>query len=327
MSAMKVAITDYTFPDLSIEKGILEPAAEVVGGQCKSLEALAPLVADADALITQFAPIDAKAIAAMQKARIIVRYGIGVDNVDLAAARERGIAVANVPDYCINEVADHTLAFILSATRQVVPNALHLRAGNWGLAGPLAGMQALADSCVGVVGLGRIGRAVCSRLAPFRCRILACDPMADDELARSIGAKLVALDDLLAAADIVTLHCPSTPQTRKLINAQSLARMKPTATLVNLGRGDLVDTAALVSALEAGRLAGAALDVCDPEPIPVDSPLRRLLNVVLSAHVASASPRAVRTLRESAARTALAAITGGIPANIVNGIVWPAKSI
>lgn len=324
---MRVAITDYTFPDLAIEMGILQPAAEVIGGQCKTLVALAPLVADADAVITQFAPIDAAAIAAMRQARVIVRYGIGVDNVDLAAARERGIPVANVPDYCINEVADHTLAFILSATRQIVPNALHLRSRQWGLAGPLTGMQALADLSVGVVGLRRIGRAVATRLAPFGCRVLATDPLADAALARSVGAQLVAWNEMLAETDILTLHCPSTAQTRKMINAESLARMKSSATLVNLARGDLVDTPALVAALAAGRLAGAALDVCDPEPIPADSALRQMPNVVLSAHIASTSPRAVKTLRESAARIALAAISGEAPANIVNGVVWSAKSV
>ena len=181
-------------------------------------------------------------------------------------------------------------------------------------------MQALANLCVGVVGLGRIGRAVASRLAPFECRIVACDPQASQDLARSVGAELVSWEELLRAADIVTLHCPSTAETRKMVNADSLALMKPTATLVNLARGDLVDTAALIAALRSGRLAGAALDVCDPEPIPANSELRSLPNVALSAHIASASPRAVKTLRESAARAALAAVRGEAPPNIVNGV-------
>lgn len=323
---MRVVVTDYIFPDLSIEAEILASRAELISGQAKTREALLPLVQQADAVITQFAPIDAEVISAMEKARVIVRYGIGVDNVDLAAARQRGIPVVNVPDYCINEVADHTLAFVLALTRQVIPNSAHLRAGNWGLGAPLSNMQALADLCVGVVGLGRIGRAVVQRLAPFGCRILAADPLADPTTARSLGAELVSVDELIAAADILTLHCPSTPQTRKLIGSAALARMKPTAILINLARGDLVDTSALVAALSSKQLAAAALDVCDPEPIPVDSPLRRMDNVLLSAHVASASPRAVRTLRQSAARAALAALSGEKLTNVVNGVDPSAKS-
>jgi D-3-phosphoglycerate dehydrogenase len=315
---MLVAITDYTFPDLSIETAILSPPVEVVGGQGKSFESLAPLVASADAVITQFAPIDARVIGEMQRAKVIVRYGIGVDNVDLAAARQRGIPVCNVPDYCIDEIADHTVAFILAAARQVVPNAIHVRSGQWGLAGSLTGMTALADACVGIVGLGRIGQAVARRMAPFGCRLIASDPLAGSELAASLGAELRPVGEILPQADFLTLHCPSTHETRKMIAAAALARMKPTATLINLSRGDLVDTTALVEALQSGKLAGAALDVCDPEPIPADSPLRSMPNVILSAHIASASPRAVRILRETAAKIALAALRGDKLPNVVN---------
>ena len=162
---MKVVITDYTFPSLEIEEGILRAAGvDVVGGQCKTTAELIRLVADADAVITQFAPVTAEVIGAMGLARVIVRYGIGVDNVDLDAARARGIPVCNVPDYCIDEVADHTLALILATTRQVVTNAASVRSGKWGLATPLERMLTLRDLTVGVVGFGRIGREVAARL-------------------------------------------------------------------------------------------------------------------------------------------------------------------
>ena len=317
---MKIAITDYSFPSLDIEEGIIRPLGyEMVARNAgKSASELTALVADADAVITQFAKVDAQVIASMQRAKVIVRYGIGVDNVDLEAAKARGIPVCNVPDYCIDEVADHTLAFILGITRQVVPNTLHVRDGNWGMATPLDQLRTLRDQTVGIVGFGRIGREVAARLASFKSRRLVFDAFVPPEVVRNAGCEPVSLDDLLAKSDILTLHCPSTPQTKKLLNATSIARMKPGSVVINLARGDLVDTPAFIAALQAGYLAGAAIDVCDPEPIPADSPLRSLPNVIVASHIASASPKSVRTLRETAARIAVMALRGEPLPNVVN---------
>ena len=316
-----VAITDYNFPSLEIEGAILqENGAEIRAGNDKQIAALQALVADADAVITQFAPVNAEVIGAMQRARVIVRYGIGVDNVDLEAARAKGIPVCNVPDYCIDEVADHTLAFILAATRQVVPNTLLIREGKWGLATPLDGMRALRDQTVGLIGFGRIGREVAARLAPFKCRRLVFDAFVPPEVIASAGCEAASVDNLLAMSDIVTLHCPSTPQTRRILNSESLSRMKPGAIVINLARGDLIETSALVAALQSGQISSAAIDVCDPEPIPADSPLRSLPNVIAAAHIASASPKAVRKLRETAAHIAAMALRGEQLPNIVNGV-------
>lgn len=318
---MQVAVTDFTFPDLDLERAVLEPlGCQFVTGQCKSPSELIPLVRDADFVITQFAPVKAEVIAAMQKAKIVVRYGIGVDNVDLAAARERGIPVCNVPDYCIDEVADHTLAFILAATRQVVPHCVHLRNGHWGLATSVADFRTLRDQTVGVVGFGRIGREVARRLAAFGGRILVFDPVVPAEVIQAQGCQPATLPQLLAEADIVTLHCPSTSETRRLINATSIEQMKRSAWLINLARGDLVDSKALVEALEQNRLAGAALDVFDPEPIPLDSPLRKLPNVIIAPHIASVSPKAVRQLRETVAGLVARRVKGEPLVNIVNGV-------
>jgi D-3-phosphoglycerate dehydrogenase / 2-oxoglutarate reductase len=305
-----IVVTDYTFPTLEIEEAILRPLGVLQGGQNKTVESLIPFVRDADVVMTQFAPVSADVIAAMQHVRAIVRYGIGVDNVDLEAARARRIPVCNVPDYCIDEVADHTLAFVLALTRQVVPNCLHVRQGKWGLAIPLDQMRALRDQTVGIIGFGRIGREVAARLAAFKCRRLMYDPLVAVDAIRKSGCDGVSLDQLLSQSDVVTLHCPSTPQTRKLLNADSFSRMKSGAILINVARGDLVDTPALIAALQSGRVTAAALDVCDPEPIPLDSPLRTLPNVITASHIASASPKAVRLLRESAARIAAAALRG-----------------
>jgi D-3-phosphoglycerate dehydrogenase len=318
----KIAITDYTFPDLSLEEAVLRPAGiEIVSFKEKRSPAeLAELVRDADAVIAQFAPVNAEVVAAMTKAKAIVRYGIGYDNVDFAAARERGIPVCNIPDYCIDEVADHTLAFILAITRQVVPNAFDIRAGKWGLATPLTAMSSLKHLTIGIVGFGRIGREVVQRLLAFKARVLVFDPVvAADEIAKS-GAVAASFDELLAQSDIVSPHCPSTPKTKQLFNAAVFAKMKAGSIFINVGRGDLADSAAITDALQSGHLAGAALDVFDPEPIPADHPIRTMPNVILAAHIASASPPAVKSLRETAARIALMAVRGEPLPNIVNGV-------
>jgi D-3-phosphoglycerate dehydrogenase len=318
----RVVITDWTFTDLSLENQLLQSKnIELIGKQCKTEAELIALVSGADAVIVQFAKINANVIGAMKKARAIVRYGIGVDNVDLEAARSRNIPVCNVPDYCMDEVADHTLAFILATTRQVVPNTLQLHEGKWGLPVPLTAMQTLKTLTVGVIGFGRIGREVVRRLLPFKCRVLLFDPAVPAAEITNAGAEAAAsLDTLLTQSDIVTPHCPSTPQTRRMFNAKTFAQMKPAAIFINVGRGDLVDSNALVAALQSGRLGAAALDVFDPEPIPASHPILKLPNVILAAHIASASPAAVKRLRESAACIAALAVHGQAPPNIVNGV-------
>ena len=320
-SKPQVAITDWTFPDLALEESIL--AANdcfVVARQSKTEPELVALVAEADCVITQFARINANVIAAMQHTRAIVRYGIGVDNVDLDAARARGIAVCNVPDYCIDEVADHTLAFILAATRQVVASAVAVRGGAWKLPVPLDGMRALRDLTVGLVGFGRIGREVASRLRAFKCRILVHDPVVPAGEIELAGCQPVSLAEVVAGSDVLTLHCPSTAQTRGLINRDTLAQMKRGVILVNVARGDLVVSDALVEALQQGQVSMAALDVFSPEPIPADHPVLKLENVMLSAHIASVSPPAVKKLRETAARIAVLAARGEPLPNVVNGV-------
>lgn len=316
-----IVVTDYSFADLSMEQAVLaESGCELVGHHCKTEAELIAAVSNADAVITQFARVNANVIGAMSHARVIVRYGIGVDNVDLAAARGQGIPVSNIPDYCIDEVADHTLAFILGLTRQVVTHSNDIRAGNWRLLAPMPAMRVLREQTVGVIGFGRIGREVVARLLAFKCKVLVFDPVVPAADIAVTGAKAATLDEIFAASDLLTLHCPSTPATRKLVGGVNLAKMKQGAMLVNLARGDLVDTPALVAALQSGQLSAAALDVFDPEPLPADHALRSLPNVIVAPHIASASPTAVRKLREGAARRALAAALGELPPNVVNGV-------
>jgi len=322
MRAMKIAITDYTFATLDIEEGILNPLGHqlVAWKEKRPATDLPQLVADADAVITQFAPINAEVIGSMTRAKAIVRYGIGVDNVDLAAAKARGIPVCNVPDYCTDEVADQTLAFLLATTRQVVMNANFVREGNWGLATPLDRMRALRDLTVGVVGFGRIGREVVARLQAFKCRILVHDPVVRASDLERAGCQSVSLRELLSQADVITLHCPSTSETRGMINRESLAIARPGLILINVARGDLVDSAALTEALQSGHVSAAALDVFAPEPIPVGHPIRRMNNVIIASHIASCSVPAVRKLRETAANLAAMALRGERLPNVVNGV-------
>jgi D-3-phosphoglycerate dehydrogenase len=319
---IKVAVTDYSFDTLDIEADILRPlGCELVAQKRFTGPAeLSSLVANADHVITQFAPVTAEVIGAMRNVNVIVRYGVGFDNVDIEAAHCRGIPVCNVPDYCLDEVADHTLALILATTRQVVPHCLRVRDGQWALAVPLAAMTSLADLSIGVIGFGRIGREVVQRLRAFKCRVLVHDPVMPPESVRSAGCVPAKLEELLRSSDLVTLHCPVTAQTRRMMNRSALEQMKSGAILINVGRGELVDSAALVEALQQGHLSAAALDVFDPEPIPSDHVLLRMDNVVVSPHNASASVKAARKLRETVAHTVARAIRGEPLPNVVNGV-------
>ena len=317
----RVAITDYTFESLDIEKQVLEPLGLTVdGAQCSTPSQLIEFLQDADYVITQFAPVDETVIKAMQKARVIVRYGIGVDNVDLVAAQQQDIPVCNVPEYCIDEVADHTLALILASTRQVVANANHVAQGNWGLATPVPAMTALKGKTVGVVGFGRIGREVISRLLPFKCKVLVSDPAVDAEAIHEAGAQPVELDQLLATSDLITLHCPAIPATQHLIRSDTIQQMKPGAVLVNVARGAIVCTSDLIAALESGRLGFAALDVLEAEPPATDDPVRTTPNTLIHSHVASVSEASAEKLRTDAAMIVAAAVQGKPLPNIVNGV-------
>lgn len=314
----KVVITDSTFPNIDPERRILEPAGcEVVLGQGGDEATLIELTHDADAIISQFAKLTPNVIAQMKRVKVIVRNGIGYDNIDVDAAKQHRIPVCNIPDYCINEVADQTLAFILALTRQVLPNHQRVRDGGWGLAVGVNQMQALAEMTVGVVGFGRIGRAVVKRLLAFGGRVLVSDPYVGDEAIRGAGAEPVTFEVLCDASELVTLHCMLNEKTRYLVNVQSLAKMKRGVLFVNVGRGGLVDTAALVAALQSGQVAAAALDVFEKEPLPADSRLRTMPNVVVASHIASVSARAMRVLRETSAQLVLQAVRGERLSNVI----------
>jgi len=277
---------------------------------------------EADVVIVAAAQITRRVLESLPRCRAVVRYGIGLDNVDVAAATDRGIVVAHVLDFCTEEVSNHALALMLALARRLLPIHRDAAAGLWRQ--PQAWTLApIHGETLGLVGFGNIGRSVAGKARAFGMRLLAYDPYGDAKAAEELGVRLVPLGELLAESDYVSLHAPLTPQTRHLIGAAELAAMKPTAVLINTARGPVVDEAALVEALTSGRIAGAGLDVFEEEPLAADNPLCRLENVVLTPHVASVSPEAMRLLREEVGRAAADVLRGRWPKYVANPVVRP----
>lgn len=275
-------------------------------------------LAEADAILCDSYPVTAEIMAQAPRLRIVSVYGIGYDSVDVTAASARGIWVTNVPGFCANEVADHTLALLLAASRRLLALDRSVRGGEWQPEAVAAGAPRLSEQCLGLIGFGNIGRGVARRAVGFGLRVLVYSPHTTPELARSHGAERVELADLLADSDYISLHLPASSQTRGLIDAERLAHCKPTAWLINTARGSIVDEAALLDALRSARLAGAALDVRQTEPAPANDPFRDLPNVILTPHAAYFSVRSINELRERAARNVARALAGDRPDSPVN---------
>jgi D-3-phosphoglycerate dehydrogenase len=311
-----VVITDCDHGDVDPERAVLDGHdVELRVLACRTPEEVAAQAGDADVLINQYVPITAAALDALPRCRLVVRYGVGVDNVDLQAASERGVWVANVPDYGRDEVADHTLALAMALLRGVAALDRSVRDGTWDLE-PARPLRRLATLTWGVVGCGAIGTAVARRAAGLGMRVLGYDLPT----VRS-GAPIerVPLEELLEEADLVSLHAALTPDTHHLVGAAALARMRPTAHLVNTARGGLVEEAALLAALDAGALAGAGLDVLEHEPPDeLGWKLARHPRVVATPHAAWYSEEAFHTLKSEVAREALRVLEGGAPRSPVN---------
>lgn len=285
---------------------------------------------DADALlVTSREAVSRAVIEQLARCKVIARYAVGLDHVDLDSAAERGIVVTHYPMYCTNEVADHAFALLMALNRRIVELDRDLRHGAWIthqhhtrriLRGPV---PPLREMTVGLVGIGRIGSAVAARLAPFGATILASDPYVDDAAVRARGAEPVTFAELLERSDIISLHCPLTSETHGLIDADAIARMKPGAMLVNTARGPIVDLDAAIDALQRGQLGGAALDVVYPEPLPLDSPLYSLPNVILTPHAAYYSERSVQVIRNETLMAAVDVLQGRVPKVVANPAVLP----
>ncbi|MBP8257819.1 MAG: C-terminal binding protein, partial [Opitutaceae bacterium] len=294
---MKVVLTDHGFASIEQEKTLLAAAGcELVVLQSKDPETLAVACADADALLVQWAPINAAVIAALRHCRVIVRYGIGVDNVDLKAAGARGIPVCNVPDYCIAEVADHALALALSLARQIPQTDAAVRAGTWKILPPTP-FPAFRTTTFATAGFGRIARAVLERARVFGFRLAAYDPFVPANAFADAGIQRLDLDALWRESGILSLHLPLTADTRHMVGETSLARMRSDSIVINTARGGLVDTRALARALAEKRIAGAGLDVFETEPLEPDHPLRQAPKAILTSHTAWYSAGSVPELQ------------------------------
>jgi D-3-phosphoglycerate dehydrogenase len=319
MSRYTVAVTDTRFEDLSIEREGLADLAEVVVLSEDREEALAEL-ADADAVINLVREVDGEMVAALPAdCRIIARYGIGVDNIDAGAAAERGIPVVNDPDYCVEEVATHAMAMILSLARRLKPYDAAMADGEWKTdrADPIE--HRFSSQTVGVVGYGAIGSLVGTHAAALGADVLAFDPYLDPE---DVGeaATLVDLPELYERADYVTVHTPLTGETRGIVDADAFGSMKDTAFLINVARGPIVDESALIEALRDQEIAGAGLDVFEDEPLATDSPLRGHPDVVATPHDAWYSEEANTERRHNITRAVRLALEGERPPNVVNGV-------
>jgi len=278
---------------------------ELVKKMCHSGDEIIATAKDADAVIGAVAvqPMPRQVLEALAKCRFIQSFGVGYDGVDVAAATELGIMVANVPDYCAEEVSDHTMALILASTRKIVSLNEAVRAGKWD-AEPSQYIQQniwpklsrLHGQTIGLVGFGRMSQTLVPKAKSFGLRIIAYDPYTPESVFAQFGVERVNLDKLLRESDIVSLHCALTDETRGLMNMKRFEKMKPTAYLINASRGPVVDTNALYQALTKGLLAYAALDVVDPEPINMDNPILKLDNVIITAHNAAISPIAAAEL-------------------------------
>lgn len=308
--------TDYAWPDDSIERGVVEGAGHIlvtgpaVPAQAAEIEALVEKHRP-QAIMTCWAQVSARAIQAAGDLRIVQRIGVGLDNIAVDAATAHGAWVANVPDYCVGEVSDHAIALLLDWARGTVLFDREVKAGRWDPAG--ARLRRIADLTVGVVGLGRIGRATVAKLAPFGCRLLACAPSATD----GGLARLVPLDELLAGSDVVILHAPLNEATHHMIDTKRLASMKQGCFLINVSRGGLVDNDALIAALESGRLSGAGLDVIEGEPDPPRALVERS-DVIVTPHVAFSSDASLAELRRRSAEEVVRVLAGDRPHNPCN---------
>lgn len=319
MARFRVAITDNTFAPIDLERRLFaEIDAEVRrGDDALTEEAVMGLAADCDAIVCDAAPITRRVLEALPAVKVVSEYGIGVDNIDVAAATALGVWVANVPGFCAEEVSDHAIAMVLSLARSLPQLDRLVRAGAWG-ARATGEIHRLNRQTLGVVGFGRIGRLTARKARGLGMRVLAHSPRSAALLADELGVEAVDLDRLLRESDYVCLHAPATSETRGLVDARALGLMKPSAYLVNVGRGSLVDEAALVDALRAGRLAGAALDVFVHEPVDPGSPLLALDNVLLTPHAGFYSQESLEELQSGAARNVIAALVDGRPNAPVN---------
>jgi D-3-phosphoglycerate dehydrogenase len=314
---MKIVITDDRFGWIDEERRVFEGlGAELVVADCHTQEDLIHFCADADAILLNQAPMTAEVIEHLEKCRVISRYGIGYDNVDHRIAERRGIWVTNVPGYCTEEVAEHALGLLLSCVRGIPFRDRSIRQGRWNLNQPI---RRMSGSTLGIVGFGATGRAFWEKVQGFGfSRILVADNHGGGWIKPGIFAQAAGFEEIIRESDFISLHVPLNERTRYCINTESLAAMKDGVIIVNTSRGPIIDEAALVLALQSGKVAAAGLDVFEREPLPADSPLLALDNAILTDHSAYYSREAVSTLKTRTAMNARDVLEGRPPKTPVN---------
>jgi len=318
MAAFLVVLVEHGYPARHYERDVITAAGgELVDAEDYPLNEALDLCSRADGILLRRTQVTAEMIRKFQRCRIIVRYGVGTDNIDIKAATDAGIIVGNVPDYCMDEVSTHAIALLLACVRGLCGTHTRMTQGDWDVRRQVPVYQ-VAGKVLGLVGLGQIGSEVARKMAPWGLRILACDPFVEEGHARSLGVQLVDLETLCRQSDYISLHVPLLPETHHLIEAAQLKLIKRSCILVNTARGPVVDTEALLAALDDGRLAWAALDVFEQEPLPADSRMRRHARVILTDHMAWYSEESQVRLQTSAAKSAVAACTGGVPASLAD---------
>ena len=318
MAAFRVVFIEHGYPTTKHEREIIGRAGGefIDANQLPRAEALR-LCEDAEGIMVRRITLTAEMIRRFRRCKIICRCGVGTDSVDARAATEANIIVGHVPTYGTDDVSTHAIALLLSCARKIVPTHQRMTAGAWDVHGGDPIFRT-AGKTLGLVGLGNIGRAVARKLSGWNLRVLATDPFAEQDTARSLGVELVDLDTLCRESDFISLHCPLLPETKHLINARTLALMKPGVIVVNTSRGPVVEARALLAALESSPGAQAALDVFEEEPLPADSPLRRHPRVTVTDHTAWYSEESQVDLQQTAAEEVARVCTGGLPRSLAN---------
>ncbi len=305
-----IAVTDSPFPSLDpAKKQLAKLDPEYRMAKSPSAEDILAAARDADAVLVTYAKLGRDLLKELKRCRAIGRFGLGVDNIDLPAAKEFNIAVNYVPDYCLREVSDHAMALLLALARKVPFSNKLVQSGRWEVP-PITPLRRLEGQVLGLVGFGNIPRALAPKAKAFGLKVLTHDPFVKPEALAAAGVEGTSFDDLLARSDCVSVHAPLMPATRGLMNAAAFAKMKKGALVINTARGPLIDEPALIAALDSGQLGGAALDVVTAEPLPKDSPLIGRDNVILTPHTAFYSVEALEELQTKCAADVARVLSG-----------------
>lgn len=317
MSKYKVVITDHEYESVEAERKLLEANdCEVLDCQYRDAEDIIRVAKDADALIIQFPDMSKNVIDQLEKCKVIAKYAMGFDGIDLQAAADKGIYVCNVKDYCYEEVSTHALALLLEFARRVAKYDAWTHAGNWYA---MPGKQhRLKEQVIGVIGFGKIARSYIDKIKPLCDNIWVYDAFVSDEAMLAYGVVPKSLDEIYANADYISIHCPLTEETKYMFNKETFKKMKETAVLINVGRGPIVSEADLVWALENHEIGGAALDVLEEEPTDPQNPLFGFDNVIITPHTAWYSVEAQATLQITPAEEVVRVLHGEKPHNAVN---------